>query len=873
MEEQSFGHWLRLRRKALDLTQDALADRVGCSVGMVRKIESEERRPSAQIIERLADIFNIPAQERTAFLRFARGDWRSVPAEIIEDAPWHVSTKSPRSNLPASISSLVGREQAIADIRNYLSREDIRLVTLIGPPGIGKTRLSIETARTELSTFPDGVFFVALAPLDDPSLIALTIVQALGYVETKHVPTRQQLMDGIGGKQMLILLDNCEHLIENVAPLTSDLLSACSQLKILATSREALRVPGEWLYPVPVLAVPKESSSINIETASKFPGLALFAERARAVRPDFALNAENIQAVSSICAQLDGLPLAIELIAARIRLMSPESLLARLDDQFTLFADGMRALPPRQKTLNNAIAWSYNLLSDEEKKLFAYLSIFSGGFTLEAAETIFSRTVSEKSVTDLIASLLDKSLLQRTLDEDGEPRFNMLVTIHQFALDHLRNMGEEKEIRNWHVAYFLDFAENANKEIHGPDQVIWLDRLEAEHDNFRAVLDWCITNQSTEAALRLSAALGWTWLVRGYYSEVLSWFDKLCALPNIKVYPLTYAKLLHYIGYIYSEVLSDFSKAHSILEESRAIWLTLETNGEQGLAEVLNYLGMVIYWSDTNSDHAQSLFEQSFRLYQNHANQQGIAESMFLLGIIAGDQNNHALALSLFEQSLDRYRHLGDLWGIGRLSELLGREFFQLGNYEKARQFFEEHLSIDEKLKARQGIVIALRNLGTLYRYQGDYDRADQYYGRSLLIGHEYGMKSEMAYSLFLRGLLALHRNDYLLARQQFITSLDLSKMTYNEIVSAAKLLNGLAAVKAGTNQPQRAAKLYGAAQGAIEMTEFRIPAFDQTEFDRHIQIAREQLSETLFETLAAEGRAMTMEQAIDYALERSIYS
>ncbi|MCI0555214.1 MAG: NB-ARC domain-containing protein, partial [Anaerolineae bacterium] len=423
---------MRHRRKTLDLTQPELAERLHCSVNTIKKLETNARRPSKQLAELLAVQFHIPEEQRMLFIEFARGDWRSVPAEIKEDTSWHVSTKSPRSNLPASISSLVGREQAIADIRNYLSMEDIRLVTLIGPPGIGKTRLSIETARTELSNFPDGVFFVALAPLDDSSLIALTIVQALGYVESKNIPARQQLMDGIGEKQMLILLDNCEHLIEEVAPLVSDLLAACSRLKILATSRESIRVPGEWLYPVPVLDIPKESSFIDVETALTFPALTLFAERARAVRPDFALNADNIQVVSSICAQLDGLPLAIELIAARMRLMSPVAFLEHWNPQFVLSADGVRAVSTRQKTLHNAIAWSYNLLSEQEQIVFARLSVFIGGFTPEAAKAVADGgDISQSQVTDLLAQLINKSLVTvvaNTVGNDVETRYGMLET-------------------------------------------------------------------------------------------------------------------------------------------------------------------------------------------------------------------------------------------------------------------------------------------------------------------------------------------------------------------------------------------------------------------------------------------------------------
>lgn len=373
MEVHSFGHWLRLKRKALDLTRAGLAQRVGCSAGTIQKLEEEERRPSAQMTERLAEIFDIPPNEQPAFLRFARGELHSQVAVTQEEAPWNPSAKLPRANLPIMITALIGREREIAEVHNYLLSPDIHLVTLIGAPGIGKTRLSLEAARAVLSNFPEGVFFVPLASLDSPNLIAVTVAQAMGYIGAGHASTIEQLREGIGNKQLLIVLDNCEHLIEDVASLTSSLLSGCPRLKILATSRESLRIPGEWQYPVPALDVPAEDSSVDMDAVLNFPALTLFAERARAVRPNFAIDADNVKAISTICKQLDGLPLAIELVAARIRLITPQALSERLQDEFLLSADGMRGVPPRQKSLNNAIDWSYELLSTGEQKLFSYL--------------------------------------------------------------------------------------------------------------------------------------------------------------------------------------------------------------------------------------------------------------------------------------------------------------------------------------------------------------------------------------------------------------------------------------------------------------------------------------------------------------------
>ncbi len=866
MVEVSFGEWLKRRRKAEGWTQEQLAEQVGCSTIALRKFEAEERRPSAQVVERLAEIFNVPSNEQTAFLRFGRGDWKTAASESTQDAPWHTSTAPPRSNLPASLTSLIGREQDIATVREYLSNTNIRLVTLIGPPGIGKTRLSLETARAALPHFQDGVFFVALAPLDDPALIGVAIAQALGYVEVRNLSTNEQLKEGIGDKQMLIVLDNCEHLIENVAPLVSGLLSDCSRLTILATSRESLRIPGEWLYPVPAFDVPVESSVVDMETASNFPALTLFAERARAVRPDFALNAENIKTVSAICARLDGLPLVIELIAARMRLMSPQALLERLNDQFILSADGMRAVSMRQETLHNAINWSYNLLWEQEQKLFARISVFAGGFTLDAAEAIFSRTVTKRSISNLIASLLDKSLLQRVPNDWGGPRFTMLVTIQQFALDRLRHMDEETEVRNWHLAYFLDLAEKADKEIHGPDQIYWMDRLEEEHDNYRAALDWCVANNMTEFALLLHNTLSWAWLVQAHHAEAYSWFDKIRSLPNVTNYQVLYARALNQIGSL-GWLLGDYQAALSILEESQEIWLKLGAEGEQDLAEALNYLGMVVLWGNQDNDTAQSHFEHSFNIYQKLGDQRGMAVTLLNLGKVAADRNENAAALPLFEQSLDRFRQLGDVWGIGRSSMRLGELCLKEGNYEKALFFLKQYLTICEELHFRQGITFALMLLGDSYRYQGDYDRAEQLYEKSLTVSREHSLNEGQANAFFSLGCVALHRTNYLTAARYFKDSYTIIR-TIQERGSAIDTVHMFAAVSAGMNQFERAARLYGAAQTLMEESNFPDRSYDHVEANHLIQIARQQLGGEKFETLAAEGRAMTMGRAVAYALE-----
>jgi predicted ATPase/DNA-binding XRE family transcriptional regulator len=867
MEFHSFGDWLKRRRKALDLTQAELANQVGCSAAAIRKLEAEERRPSAQIAERLAEIFAIPQNETTNFMRFARGELRSAPAEITEDFPWH-ATRPSRSNLPARTTSLVGRKKEIADVREYLLSADIRLVTLSGPPGIGKTLLSLETARASMADFLDGVFFVALAPLEHPSLIEATIIQALRYPEAKNQPTRQQLLDGIGSKQMLLVLDNCEHLIEEIAPLATILLSNCPHLKVLATSREAFRAPSEWIYPVPTLEVPKDTARVNIQSVSNFPALALFAERARAVRSDFVVNADNIDAVVEICNQLDGLPLAIELIAARIRFLSPQSLLERLNDQFILSADGMRAMSPRQKTLSNAIGWSYNLLSEEEQHLFAYLSVFAGGFTLEAAEAIFSKEFIDTSVSNLISSLLDKSLLQPGLDARSEIRFNMLVTIQKFALNCLQSTRHETDARDKHLAYFLDLAEKADHEIHGSGQVVWMDRLGMELDNFRAALDWGFSSRQTEKLLRLFAALGWNWLVRWSPSEYRKWLDNIRALPDLSNHPATYARILN-IATQQEWLGANFDEARFLAEESQGIWLELGVEGERGLAETLCWLGLIARSRLNDKDYniAEFYFEQGYKLHRKCGDRWGMAFARLLSGTVANEKDEDDSALVWLKQSLDLFRELGDPWGLARIYQRLGELYMKQGSYEEARFYFDGHLKFDENLDFKEGIAVALTNLGHLCRYQRDYKQAERYFKKSLSICLEYSLKIDRGNNLYSFGMLALHRDNYPLAMKFFIEYFDATRRL-TENIAICDFLMGVAAVAGGTNHSERAAKLNGAVQAIYETTDYRIPPFDRAEFDRHIQIARERLGEARFEALATDGRAMTMEQAIEFALE-----
>lgn len=729
MEAHSFGYWLRLKRKALDLTREGLAQRVGCSAGTIQKLEEEERRPSAGMAQRLSEIFNIPPNERPAFLRFARGELHSQIAEMQEDAPWNTSAKLPPSHLPIMVTSLIGREKEIAEVHKYLLSPDIHLVTLIGPPGIGKTRLSIGAARAALSDFPEGVFFVPLASLDSPTLLPVTVAQAMGYVGAGNISTLEQLKEGIGNKQLLIVLDNCEHLIEDVASLASSLLSVCPRLNILATSRESLRVPGEWQYPVPALDVPAldspdADSAIDMDAALNFPVLTLFAERARAVRPNFSIDADNVKAISAICKQLDGLPLAIELVAARMRLITPQALSERLHDEFLSSADGMRGVPTRQKSLNNAIDWSYELLSEGEQKLFSYLSIFSGGFTLEEAKTIFSQVFIETTVSALIASLFDKSLLQRSFDSSEEARYSMLTTIQEFAKQRLRETDREAEIRNWHLAYFLDLAGQADHALRGSDQAEWLNRLNSMHDNLRVALDWAIETGQTEKALQLARNLWWFWSKRSEFNEGRQWLKRVLAMPNAPLFSELYAEVLTQMAH-HTCLQMGAEEARPFIEQ--ALTVARPHGSQQTLANAMMVFGIVLIYEE-NFDVAQSTLEESMTLFQKDSDEWGYALAVMSLGFSAYRKEDQATALMQCQQALTIFRELGDTYFQSVCLYEIGNLRAKQGDWEGGLADLRESLRLSRGLGSKYESAAGLFRLAETEQQLGKFARAVRLY-------------------------------------------------------------------------------------------------------------------------------------------------
>jgi predicted ATPase/transcriptional regulator with XRE-family HTH domain len=768
----SFGRQLKQLRKAHDLTQADLARRVGCAEVTIQKIETGALRPSRQIASRLADEFGLDSQERAAFVEAARTEGLVVlsPSTTALAAPTSSSPQRLTHHLPIPATPLIGRAAHAAAARHLLLRADTRLLTLLGPPGIGKTRLSIQVAADLAGAFADGVWFLALAPIGDPNLVAPTIAQALEIESRGDRPVVTQLKEYLRDRQILLVLDNVEQVVTG-GPLIAELLTTAAGLKILATSRVALRVYGEREFPVPPLARPPtnvrtlERSNVQTLTAelAQYPAVELFVQRAQAIVPDFALTETNATAVAAICARLDGLPLAIELAAARSKIFSPEELLERLEDRspgapghgaaLQVLVSGARDMPERQQTLRAAIDWSYQLLSASEQALFARLGVFVGGWTLAAAEAVLrteGRGLSEdtptsnlnpqSSVLAGLESLLDSSLLQQELKASGQRRFSMLEMIREYAIERQAESGALEESRQQHATYFLMLADNADLELWGAEQRAWLDRLEAEHDNIRAALAWCLQELKTEneklknedhaqfpirheVGLHLAGSLTWFWHFRGYWGEGRRWLEALLEQSRDAQPPASAAaraKALFGAGAL-AWAQRDYEVARARLGE--CIALAQQAGDEWVRAHALGVLGLVAIYEGDSAAAVKPLAE-SLELFQHAEDPAGIALSQIRQGIVAETRGDWATAVDQFEQGLALFRGMGSQWGIATALANLGDAAQMQGDWQRSAALYRESLPYYYELGSKWYIANALVSLAYAAGKLGDWARA-----------------------------------------------------------------------------------------------------------------------------------------------------
>ncbi len=662
------------------------------------------------------------------------------------------------ANLPVQRTGFVGREKEAAAARELLQRPDVRLVTVTGPGGIGKTRLAVEVASGLVESFPGGVHFVALSPLGDPGSIASLVVQTLGIRETGGQPPlellKQNLQDSLPAP-MLLVLDNFEHLVE-AAPTVAELLVMAPNLKIMVTSRAALHVYGEHEFPVPPLELPDSQALPPLEQLLQYPAIALFVQRATAVKPDFELNQENAAAVTEICARLDGLPLAIELAAARVKVLSPSAMRTRLTRRLQLLTGGSRDMPQRQQTLRAAIDWSHDLLSAAEQKLLRRLSVFVGGCTLEGAEAVCdTRGDLDLDLLDGMASMVDKSLAQRVDPANGESRFVMLETIREYALEKLEESGEEAVTKRAHAAYCLVLAEDPAQEAGGTGTE-WLERFAQEHDNFRAALEWLTETGDAEWGLRLGTVLFRYWEMREFFAEGRGWLGKLLKLPAAAAPTKSRARAIFAAG-VLAAAQADYAFADPLIQESLEI--ARQLGDQQGAAVSLNALA-VNARDRGDLPLARSLFEESLKLWRESGDQKAVARSLSNLATIVKLQGDYVRARSLHQECLSIFQELGDRPGVAWTLNHQGDVARDQGDSATARNLYEQALAIFQEFGDRWGIAGTLADLGNLATEQGDYPAACSMYRQSLKIFHEMDHKRGIARLLECFACAAADRRD-----------------------------------------------------------------------------------------------------------------
>lgn len=726
-------------------------------------------------------------------------------------------------NLPYPLSSLVGRDDDLEWVCARLRDPGIRLLTLTGPAGVGKTRLGLEAAARLRGDFSGGVWFVELASVSEPGLVASTIASVFRAREQQGTTAIRTLSEVLSAGPVLLVLDNCEHLLGPCAQIVSQLLQRSPELKILTTSRQRLGISGEMSWQVQTLARPASLATPSTAQLQAFPAVRLFVDRARAFQDSFAINDENSSAIAQVCTQLDGIPLAIELAASWIPVLSVEQIAERLDDRFRLLENRNLQSEPRQATLRKAIDWSYGLLTEQEQILFYRLSGFADGYTLDSLEAVCAdNEIRRGDVMRLLANLIEKSLVSAEPTPDERQRYRMLETLRAYARERLVLSGEAQWLYRRHAEHYLTLAEEAEASLWGPDQTTWLRRLSREHENFRVALRWSAGRGEAEIAQRLGAALGQFWRVRGHLSEGRRWLEQAL----------------------------EWESGASTMIRARALEACANLCRDQG-----------------DLDAAERFYRQGLDLRVRNGDTQAIPRLLTSLSMVAQFRDDHVLAINLQEQCLTLHREQGDQQGIAVSLMTLGTLAQLQGDSERAIQRYQETLALFRDLDDKHGTAATLSNLGTLSHRRGDYQAANHYYGDALTLFREIGDFHEIAACLSNLGGVARDIADPNRARAFYSDSLQLFNALCDTAGIAALLLC-LGSLSAQQGDAGRATRLFAAVETLHTSNDIVERASLGPAHHRTIAALREQLGQVRFDRIWAEGRAWSLDDAVTHALE-----
>ena len=855
--------------------EDVFGDAVNIASRIQPLAEPEGICLSEQVFDQVHNKIEYPLEEiehpKLKNVEFSTAVYRVV-------MPWQKPSRNEKAELGEAASTptnlprpppLIGRGELIESVWPILLRKNVRTLTLTGPGGIGKTSTGIEVARNLLGNFPGGVYFVPFASISDADLVPPTIAQVIGVKERPNEPLIDTLKDALGQRQVLLLLDNLEQIASTSARFVSELSDSCLGLKFIVTSRKPLRIAGEQEFAVPPLQVPTLKNLPSIGELSENPAVALFLERTRAIQPNFEISNENARDIAEICVRLDGLPLALELAAARIRILPPHMILTRLSNKLGLLSGGPRDLPARQQALRNTIAWSHDLLDEPEKKLFRRLAVFVGGFTLQAAETICP-IENDLNVMDGIATLLDNSLLkrfdERAPEEQGaeeEYRFGFLETIHDFASECLKKSNEGEGIEKTRTDFFIALAQRAEAKLNGPGSIEWLARLESEHDNLRASLRWCVDRKDTDRSFRIAGALGLFWEYHSYLNEGRQWLD-----ATLKIEPLESstgaAKVLVRAGII-SVHQGDYRGAIDLFREAES--MSFRIGDRNGVAQSLRGLAFA---ASRLSDFSRAsfLYQESADMFRELHDDLFLAISLKGLSWSLHNLGETGKAKAILKESIGIFRKLGDKYSLSISLNLLGQIGIKTESYGVNHSLLSEGLSFAEEVHDKRMIGISFMSMGELARLHGKDAEAVSLYKQSIVFLEEAGERSMLAWCWHNLGHSLLHETQYLEAKRSFVKGMTILRELKEENGVAA-CLAGLGATALAQGLSDRAARLLGAADAILERSGTFLESIDLIEFQKALSSTKLQLGEERFSAEQSIGKSLSLDQAYAYCLEQ----